>query len=284
MMGAAVGALVTYVRHKHWMDNCRVALDYVNSCPTPVPTEVTARGRMQALMVARDTSMLAIFSHAFAQRAISARSCSAEAEATSYLSCEKFEAIVADFDEISACADILANLPHPNKHVLVYAIATSEKDKECAHKLGAAFLISRPLNPATIRDAVCQGYGRMLRDGQSYFRWPVELPVSIRRASGAVLQSTTMNLSRSGMAIRGSAALSIGEEIGVGFAIPNSDVFVAANGRVIWDDKHGKSGISFVCTNPHVEGRFAEWLDDKFFMERHSYVDDPEAHLECIDS
>lgn len=40
----------------------------------------------------------------------------------------------------------------------------------------------------------------------------------------------------------------VGEPIQIVFAIPNTDVFLNANGKVIWDDKHGKTGIDSVSS------------------------------------
>ena len=152
--------------------------------------------------------------------------------------------------------------------MLVIAVATSGDMNQAASAGGASFIVERPLLPKRIRDLVRAAYGRMLRDGQTYFRMAVELPVSIRRVSGTILQCTTLNLSQRGMAITSSTPLGVpaGEQINIGFAIPNTDIFVSAKGKVIWDDKHGKTGITFECTCPSVEARFFNWLHDHFLM------------------
>jgi hypothetical protein len=106
----------------------------------------------------------------------------------------------------------------------------------------------------------------MLRDNQVYFRLAIELPVSVRRPDGKLLQCTSLNVSQTGMAVNTPAVFAIGERIHIAFAIPNTDIFVSAEGKVIWDDKHGKAGISFECTSSSVHGSFAEWLHDHFHM------------------
>src|SRR5437879_3424125 len=106
----------------------------------------------------------------------------------------------------------------------------------------------------------------MLRDGQQYFRLAVELPVSIRSGSGALLQCTTLNLSQTGMAVRSSSSFVVGEPINLAFAIPNTDIFLTGEGKIIWDDKHGKTGITFECVNGSSQFRYYEWLHDHFFI------------------
>src|SRR5436309_15994204 len=67
-------------------------------------------------------------------------------------------------------------------YMLVIAVATSGDMNQAASAGGASFIVERPLLPKRIRDLVRAAYGRMLRDGQTYFRMAVELPVSIRES------------------------------------------------------------------------------------------------------
>ena len=39
---------------------------------------------------------------------------------------------------------------------------------------------------------------------------------------------------------------------------------VRAIGTVVWDDKHGKTGISLTCANPQYQIDLDSWLDDQF--------------------
>src|SRR5437016_1668654 len=105
----------------------------------------------------------------------------------------------------------------------------------------------------------------MLHDRQAYFRLAVELTVSIRRGSGDLLECTTINLSQSGMAVRTPHPLEVGERLSIAFAVPNTDLFVSAEGAVIWDNRDGKAGIHCQYTNSSVQARFFEWLHDQFF-------------------
>jgi DNA-binding response OmpR family regulator len=231
---------------------------------------------LKALIVARDLEMIRIFSYVFRERGIDARKCALESAALDQLSSEKFEAIILDFDEIAGCPNILKSLPGANKRVPAFAVASDSHTKQVASDLGASFVVERPLALPRIRDLLRSAYGQILREGQNYFRLAVELSVSIRRGSGALLQCTTLNLSQTGMAVNSSSTFTIGEQINIAFAIPNTDVFVGAEGKVVWDDKHGKTGISFECANASIQSRLNEWLQGHFFM-RQSDVAEPDA-------
>ena len=104
-----------------------------------------------------------------------------------------------------------------------------------------------------------------LYDQQNCYRLPVALPVSVRRGSGVLLPCTTINISKSGMAVSGACSLDAGERLKIVFTIPDSDLLVSAEGTVVWDDKHCKAGIRFECTSSFAKERFFDWIRDQFF-------------------
>ena len=276
MMGASAGAFVMHIKYKSLLRDCQKALevDVANQRTAnepPAPPESKPHFGMKALILAHDEDLLIIFSHLLHEQGIDAK-CSLESEALLRLSTEKFEAIVLDFDQIADCPDLLKKLPRPNENVLLIAVASGDQ-KEAAVGAGVTFVVQRPLIPTEVREVLRAAYGRMLRDGQRYFRLAVALPVSIRKRSGEVLQCTSLNLSQTGMAVTSPSNFIAGESVYIVFAIPNTDVFVSAEGKVIWDDKHGKTGVSFECTTPSAQPRYYEWLHDHFFM-RQSHASD----------
>jgi DNA-binding response OmpR family regulator len=262
--GSGSGALLTYLRLKHGLFEVRRLLK-ISVPPPSHSADSDARFVMKALVIARDPEMISILSDVFREKRISTQECSSEI-AVEQLSSEKFAALVLDFDQSPGCDHVLQNLPGANKRVVVIAFGSDTVAKAIASRLGATFILERPLDPERLRDVVTSAYGRMLRDSQVYFRLAVELRVSVRRSNGKLLQCTTLNVSQTGMAVNTPAVFTVGEAIQLAFAIPNTDIFVSADGKVIWDDKHGKAGISFECTSSSADRAFHEWLHDHFHM------------------
>lgn len=262
--GSASGAVLTYLRPKHRLTELRRLLKIaVPAANRPGDSDV--RFVMKALVITRDPEMVGILSDAFREKRISTQQCSSEI-AVEQLSSEKFAAVVLDFDQLPGCDHVLQNLPGANKRVVVIAVASGTAAKTIAARLGASFMLERPLDPGRLRDLVASAYGRMLRDSQVYFRLAVLLQVSVRRSDGQLLHCTTLNVSQTGMAVKTPAVFTVGEVIQLAFAIPNTDIFVSANGKVIWDDKHGKAGISFECASSSADEAFHDWLHDHFHM------------------
>jgi hypothetical protein len=266
LIGVSAGALVTYAKQKRLTSESRNGME-LGLDPTDTPAEPHSGFAMNALIVGREPDTIRLFSRLFAEKHIHTQAC-LESGAFEQLSSDKFEAVVFDCDEFPSCTEILKNLPRPNKNVLVLALASESEMKQLLSDLGASFVVGRPLQESPVRELMSQAYGRMLRDGQSYFRLTIQLPISVRRESGAVVQCTTLNVSQTGMAVSSTSGFMIGEEISIVFAIPNTGISVSAKGRIIWDDKHGKAGISFACTDTSVQARFCEWLHDQFFVTR----------------
>ena len=265
IMGVATGSLITWIRQRHLLAECQTLLKQVSDgCERPAESQ--PRFGMKALVVSPDVNVVRLFSNLLGERRIETLDCSLASSAASKLSSEKFEVIVLDCDQVEGSENVLKKLPGPHKQVVVIAIATEGAQSKRAAVQGATFIVARPIDSTEIRHLLRAAYGRMLRDLQSYFRLAVELPVTIGTATGALVQCRTLNLSQNGMAVTTRTVFNVGERINVTFAIPNTPTFVNGDGEVIWDDKHGKTGIRFQCTNPSEQAKFFEWLHDHLVM------------------
>lgn len=68
-------------------------------------------------------------------------------------------------------------------------------------------------------------------------------------------------MSRSGIALNTPSVFKPGEEVQIVVFLPDPDFSIRAIGTIVWDDKHGKSGISFKCTSPQHQKDLDGWLD-----------------------
>lgn len=73
------------------------------------------------------------------------------------------------------------------------------------------------------------------------------------------------------------SSISVGEKINVGSAITNALIFIAGDGDVISDNKHGKTGRRFQCKSPPAQAKFFEWLHDPFILALDSGAGRPSA-------
>jgi len=266
LLGAFTGALTTFANRKRVIGEMRDLVPISGVDRKETSPEFEAQLLMKASVVSPDTELIETFSSLFREKHVETVSRADGSGAIDQFSTQRFEAIVLDFDKVAESADVLRRVRGMNHRVLVIAVASDNCRKQNAPDLGASIVIARPLVRAHIRQVLHSTYGRMLRNRQEYFRLAVDLPVWIRRRSGSLLQCATLNLSQRGMAVSAPSPFQVGEDVNLGFAIPNADIFVSGDGKVVWDDRRGTAGIIFDCSNPTVEKRYFAWLHDHFVM------------------
>jgi hypothetical protein len=66
------------------------------------------------------------------------------------------------------------------------------------------------------------------------------------------------------MALKAPIAFNSGEELILDLTLPDAADTVRAGGTVIWDDKHGKTGLSIQCTGAEMQKHLDSWLDSQF--------------------
>ncbi len=185
------------------------------------------------------------------------------------LSREKFEALLMDFDTVADTAPILATLRGvpSNKAAVVLAVATGSERKMRAFSAGANFVLERPLEINEVRRTLGAAYGLMQGERRRYFRCAAALPVRFMTNSGRTIECSTMNISSSGMAIATPTPLTVAETLEVIVSLPDGNS-IHATGVVVWDDKHGRTGLHFQCAIPEMRQMLDSWLDARFAAER----------------
>jgi DNA-binding response OmpR family regulator len=228
----------------------------------------TDTAEMKALLVTHDPPMIDLLRELFAEIKIVVQGCEDEASAAEILSRSKLDALVLDFDNVSAPDPLVKSLRESpsNRNAVLFAAATYGAAKQKAQAHGASFIFERPFVPEAVRAVLATAYAQMLRERRKYFRLAVELSVSIRRSSGEEVTGKTTNLSQNGMAVLTSSPLANGESIKINFKVPGAKLTLSADGSVVWDDRHGKAGINFACDSVEDQNRFVAWLDHEFYL------------------
>jgi len=178
----------------------------------------------------------------------------------------KYEAVLVDFDNVPDTLPILARVRESpaNRNAVIFAVA-SGTSREQALQQGANFVFERPLEPKDIRRALYAAYDLMARERRRYFRCTAELPVLLSPATATTdLRCTTINVSSNGMALSTPSPMKPGEEVRIILFLKAAGPVVRAKGTVVWDDKHGKTGLRFQCSVQRDQSELESWLDSNF--------------------
>jgi DNA-binding response OmpR family regulator len=219
---------------------------------------------LRALLVTPDNALAGTFAQLSREFGIEARPSTNMDGIPDELQFAKYEAVLLDFDRVPEASHIVAKLRETpsSKTSVIFALASDAKLRQAALQSGANLLFERPLEESQIRHAIHAAYDLMARERRRYFRCAVNVPVLlIPEKSHADLSCTSINVSSGGIALLSPLALTPGDQVQVIFPLPGIDSLIRAIGTVIWDDKHGKTGLSFRCTGPGHQSDLDTWLD-----------------------
>jgi PilZ domain-containing protein len=221
---------------------------------------------MRALVITTDPLLLTTFKEVSFELGIESQPSTDTRSLSEQLTNTKYAGVVLDFDTISsavpAVACVRSNRTNPNAVIFAVASDATHRDQALLH--GAHFLLRRPILASDIRQTLSSAYDLMYKERRRYFRCAAELPVVLVPSStGEILQCTTINVSSDGVGVKCPTMLTLAQALDIRLTLPDGYV-ISATGIVIWDDKHGKSGVKFSCRNPEMRHRLDSWLDSQF--------------------
>ncbi len=229
---------------------------------------MTNTAEIRALLVTPDPYLVNNFSAACRELGIDAQSSAVDSDIPEELGQAKYEAILVDFDTVPKTPAIMSGIRESrgNRNALVFAVATNTAHRHQALLQGANFIFERPLDLNEMRRVLHAAYDLMARESRRYFRCTAEIPVLLGQGHAvADMKCTTMNISSSGMALKTPSALCPGDAIQIALFLPGAGQPVRASGTVVWDDKHGKTGINFQCGVPRDQSEIDAWLNARFY-------------------
>ncbi len=223
---------------------------------------------MQVLVLTADPALVGTFTEVSKEFGIEARSTDCSQQASEELNRTRFDGLVLDFDTVPEARPLIAmaRASRANKNVVVFAIATNISNTDQALHDRAHFLLRRPFCAATIRKTIRNAYDLLSGKHRHDFRCTASLPVRLTSVgSGVSLECRTMNVSSNGLGVTTPTALKIAEVMDISLQLPDGSS-IRATGLVIWDDRHGKSGLNFQCGDAAMREKLDSWLDSQFTM------------------
>ena len=220
---------------------------------------------IQALLLTADALLINNFSHLSRELGIDAQSSTDPDNFAEQFNQGRYEALLLDFDTVPGAKSAMGALRSASrgKNTVVFAVATNTENRDHALREGAHFLLQRPLKISTMREALNSAYDFMCSERRRYYRCIAELPVLLtRHSSGTTVQCSTLNVSSDGMAVSTPIPFTTAETADFALPLPTGFI-VRGTAIVIWDDKHGKSGLKMRCSSPFMRQTLDEWLDNQ---------------------
>lgn len=185
------------------------------------------------------------------------------------LSRRKCDAVIAEGDDLESSAELLRQvraLPS-GKSAILLLLLPREVNPDLGFKMGANFVLAKPLLPEMAAKSLRVAYGLMMAERRRYFRCPVEMPVTVSLEPGRVLQATATNISESGMALRDAALLEAGGSGVLRFQLPGFSNTIETKGEINWADAEGRVGVSFLSMPNGARRQLKDWLLETLHQE-----------------
>jgi CheY-like chemotaxis protein len=222
---------------------------------------------IHALLVTSDPRLVMNFTKISKELSIDTQTIANSSDVPEELRRTKYEAVLFDFDTAPATLPMVNKIREnpSNQRAVIFAVASDLTRRRQALQQGTTFLLERPFEIEEIRRLLYTAYELMARERRRYFRCAANLPVLIIKInSGTDLRCRTINVSSNGMALTTASSLNLGEEIQIVFSLPRVERRARARGIVVWDDKHGKTDVSFQCADSRDQRELNLWLDAQF--------------------
>ena len=221
---------------------------------------------LHALVITADTQLLSTFANISRELGIAAELSESRLGIPAELRRDKYEALLVDFDSVQDAGPIVEWLRTNscNSSAVVFAVASGVATRHDALLHGANFAFERPVEAGELRRALWASYALMTEERRRYFRAALNVPIEVKTANGAVLQGQTVNISSQGLCIATAGSFQPGESVNAVFMLPGIELSITVDGVVVWDDKHGKTGLKYSGVFANSQRMLDTWLDDQF--------------------
>jgi CheY-like chemotaxis protein len=217
---------------------------------------------LQSLLVCSDERSVRVLRNVLRELEIHVEHCADPASAAKKLAQRSFEAVIVDCqDEGSFGLLRSVRCGQQNNKSVAIAIIDARTNLQTAFKLGANFVVYKPISTEKTKASLRAARALMKRERRRSVRLPVEIPAYFRFQNGEGEQASISGLSEGGISVR--FAISPAKKsglIGFCFALPDTTTVIEATGTIVWQDSRRRVGIQFATLPDASDRSLKEWL------------------------
>jgi CheY-like chemotaxis protein len=217
---------------------------------------------LTSLLVCSDDRSLRVLRSVLDELEIDVEHCSDHLSAAKELAQRTFGAVIIDCkDEHSFGLLRSVRSGQHNSKSMAIAIIEARTNLQAAFKLGANFVVFKPISTEKAKSSFRAARALMKRERRRSVRLQVNIAGYFRFQNGEGEQVTISSLSEGGMAVRlGGAPGKKSGAIKFSFALPDTTTVIEAAGTVAWQDSRHHAGIQFGALPDASHQSLKEWL------------------------
>lgn len=215
-----------------------------------------------ALLVSGDDSASEILGRVLPASGIAVERFSDLATAIDRLHQQRFDALVLDFEDPKAAAEVLEQarrLSSGNAPVTVALVSERAQTRDIL-KSGAHFVLYKPLSDDKARAGLRAVAALLNRERRRARRVPVQAPVELILPGTRPAEGILLDLSETGMEILTAEPQVAGAVFDFRFQLPDGSLEIHAHGQVAWANPNGQAGVKFLDLDASVRTQLQIWL------------------------
>jgi CheY-like chemotaxis protein len=216
---------------------------------------------LSSLLVCSDERALRVLSNVLNELEIHVEHCTDHVSATRKLAQHSFEAVIVDCKDEHGFA-LLGSVRSgkQNSKSMAIAIIEARTNLQTAFKLGANFVVFKPISTEKAKSSFRAARALMKRERRRSLRVQVNIAAYFRFQNGEGEHGSISGLSEGGMSVRFSSSDKKVSPIGFCFALPDTTTVIEANGTIAWQDSRRHAGLQFAALPAATEESLKEWL------------------------
>jgi CheY-like chemotaxis protein len=215
-----------------------------------------------ALLVSTDDSASEILGRVLPASGIAVERFSDLPAAIDRLQQQRFDAIIVDFEQAGAAAEVLqeaCRLNSGTSPVTVALVAERAKARDILSG-GAHFVLYKPISEEKARAGLCAVTALLNRERRRAYRVPVQAPVELTLPDTRKSEGILLDLSETGMDVLTAEAQVPGALLNFRFQLPDGSLEVNAHGQVAWANSNGQAGVHFLDLDDDIKTHLQAWL------------------------
>ncbi len=217
---------------------------------------------LTSLLICSDDRALRVLRSVLGELEIDVEHCADDVSAAKELAQRSYGAVIIDCKDERSFG-LLSSLragKHNSKSMAI-AIIEARTNLQAAFKLGANFVVFKPISTEKAKSSFRAARALMKRERRRSVRLQVNIAAYFRFQNGEGEQVSISSLSEGGMAVRFSGAPGKRSgPIAFSFALPDTTTVIEATGTIAWQDSRQHAGIQFASLSDASLQSLKEWL------------------------
>ena len=216
-----------------------------------------------ALLISTDDSACEILGRVMPASGIAVERFSDLATAIDRIRQQKFDALIIDFEDAKAAAEVFEEgrrLNSGSPLVTVALVAERLKARDILSG-GAHFVLYKPLSEDKAKAGLRAVTALLNRERRRAYRVPVQAPVELTLPDTRKLEGILLDLSETGMDVLTAEPQASGSLLKFRFELPDASLEIDAHGQVAWAKPNGQTGVHFLDLDESIKTQLQVWLE-----------------------